>query len=89
LQQIQSAHLPIAADINESLKSGRGRPQDRLRPLLRAQRVEGQVEFLFLDGGSRDRTLAILEELARRGPVPASPAASAPPTSLSTSSPTK
>jgi succinoglycan biosynthesis protein ExoA len=31
-----------------------------------AQRVDGSVEFLFMDGGSRDGTRAILEELATR-----------------------
>lgn len=35
---------------------------------MQAQRVDGQVEFLFLDGGSRDATRAILEELANRDP---------------------
>lgn len=29
-----------------------------------AQDIEGEVEFLFLDGGSRDRTKTILQELA-------------------------
>jgi succinoglycan biosynthesis protein ExoA len=33
---------------------------------MQAQRVDGGVEFLFLDGGSRDATRAILGELARR-----------------------
>jgi succinoglycan biosynthesis protein ExoA len=31
---------------------------------MQAQRVDGEVEFLFMDGGSRDATRAILEELA-------------------------
>jgi succinoglycan biosynthesis protein ExoA len=35
---------------------------------MQAQRVDGAVEFLFLDGGSRDATRAILEELASRDP---------------------
>jgi succinoglycan biosynthesis protein ExoA len=33
---------------------------------MQAQRVDGEVEFLFMDGGSRDATRAILEELASR-----------------------
>jgi succinoglycan biosynthesis protein ExoA len=32
---------------------------------MQAQRFDGSVEFLFMDGGSEDRTKAILEELAR------------------------
>ena len=31
---------------------------------MRAQRLEGEFELIFLDGGSRDATRAILEELA-------------------------
>jgi succinoglycan biosynthesis protein ExoA len=32
---------------------------------MQAQRFDGEVEFLFMDGGSEDATKAILEELAR------------------------
>lgn len=32
---------------------------------MQAQRVEGSIEFLFVDGRSEDATVAILEELAR------------------------
>ena len=32
---------------------------------MQAQRFDGSVEFLFMDGRSEDRTKAILEELAR------------------------
>jgi succinoglycan biosynthesis protein ExoA len=32
---------------------------------MQAQRFDGTVEFLFVDGGSEDRTVEILEELAR------------------------
>jgi succinoglycan biosynthesis protein ExoA len=32
---------------------------------MRAQRFDGEVEFLFMDGGSADSTRATLEELAR------------------------
>jgi succinoglycan biosynthesis protein ExoA len=35
---------------------------------MRAQRFDGEVEFLFIDGGSSDRTRAILEQLAREDP---------------------
>ena len=35
---------------------------------MRAQRFDGEVEFLFMDGGSEDATRAILEELAREDP---------------------
>jgi succinoglycan biosynthesis protein ExoA len=35
---------------------------------MRAQRFDGQVEFLFMDGGSADATRSILEELARDDP---------------------
>jgi len=35
---------------------------------LRAQDVAGEAEFLFMDGGSTDRSKAILEELAREDP---------------------
>jgi cellulose synthase/poly-beta-1,6-N-acetylglucosamine synthase-like glycosyltransferase len=35
---------------------------------LRAQDVADQAEFIFVDGRSRDRTRAILEELAREDP---------------------
>jgi succinoglycan biosynthesis protein ExoA len=31
---------------------------------MQAQRVDGEIEFLFMDGGSRDATRAILEDLA-------------------------
>jgi glycosyltransferase involved in cell wall biosynthesis len=31
---------------------------------MRAQELDGEIEFLFMDGGSRDGTRAILEELA-------------------------
>jgi succinoglycan biosynthesis protein ExoA len=31
---------------------------------MRAQELDGEIEFLFMDGGSTDRTRAILEELA-------------------------
>src|SRR3954468_10967612 len=33
-----------------------------------AQEFEGEIEFLFMDGGSTDRTRAILEELAAGDP---------------------
>ena len=33
---------------------------------MRAQRFAGEVEFLFMDGGSSDATRATLEELAER-----------------------
>jgi len=32
---------------------------------MQAQRFEGEIEFLFIDGGSRDRTRAILEAAGR------------------------
>jgi succinoglycan biosynthesis protein ExoA len=35
---------------------------------MRAQRFDGEVEFLFMDGGSVDATRSILEELAREDP---------------------
>jgi succinoglycan biosynthesis protein ExoA len=35
---------------------------------MRAQRFDGEVEFLFMDGGSGDATRPILEELAREDP---------------------
>ena len=35
---------------------------------MRAQRIDGEVEFLFIDGGSRDATRQILEELAAEDP---------------------
>jgi glycosyltransferase involved in cell wall biosynthesis len=35
---------------------------------MRTQRFDGQVEFLFIDGGSRDRTRQILGELAAEDP---------------------
>jgi succinoglycan biosynthesis protein ExoA len=35
---------------------------------MRAQRFDGEVEFLFMDGRSEDRTKAILEELAASDP---------------------
>ena len=35
---------------------------------MRAQRFDGEVEFLFMDGGSSDATRATLEELAREDP---------------------
>src|ERR1700704_456922 len=31
---------------------------------MRAQDFDGTIEFLFMDGGSTDRTRAVLEELA-------------------------
>jgi len=35
---------------------------------MRAQRFSGELEFLFVDGRSEDRTKAILDELAREDP---------------------
>ncbi len=35
---------------------------------MQAQRFDGQLEFLFIDGGSRDDTVPILRELARDDP---------------------
>jgi glycosyltransferase involved in cell wall biosynthesis len=35
---------------------------------MRAQEFEGTIEFLFMDGGSSDRTRSILEELAEEDP---------------------
>jgi succinoglycan biosynthesis protein ExoA len=35
---------------------------------MQAQRFDGEVEFLFMDGGSEDSTKAILEELAKADP---------------------
>src|SRR5919202_4839125 len=35
---------------------------------MQAQRVDGPVEFLFMDGRSDDATRAILDELAREDP---------------------
>jgi glycosyltransferase involved in cell wall biosynthesis len=35
---------------------------------MQAQRFDGEIEFLFADGGSRDRTREILEELALEDP---------------------
>src|SRR5947207_11274017 len=35
---------------------------------MQDQEFEGEVEFLFMDGGSTDRTRAILEELAASDP---------------------
>ena len=35
---------------------------------MRAQRFEGTIEFLFIDGGSKDATRALLEEIAREDP---------------------
>ena len=35
---------------------------------MRAQRFDGDVEFLFIDGGSRDHTRRILEQLAAEDP---------------------
>src|SRR5438105_9213511 len=35
---------------------------------MQAQRFEGSLEFLFMDGRSEDRTKAILEELAKSDP---------------------
>jgi succinoglycan biosynthesis protein ExoA len=35
---------------------------------MQAQRFDGEIEFLFTDGGSRDRTREILEELALEDP---------------------
>lgn len=35
---------------------------------MRAQRFDGEVEFLFIDGGSGDRTREIVEELASEDP---------------------
>jgi glycosyltransferase involved in cell wall biosynthesis len=35
---------------------------------MRAQRFDGTIEYLFMDGGSTDRTRAILEELAQEEP---------------------
>src|SRR6478609_6890945 len=35
---------------------------------MRAQEFGGTIEFLFMDGGSTDRTRAILEELAAADP---------------------
>jgi GT2 family glycosyltransferase len=35
---------------------------------MRAQELEGEIEFLFMDGGSTDRTRAILEELSASDP---------------------
>ena len=35
---------------------------------MQAQRFDGEIEFLFADGGSTDRTREILEELAREDP---------------------
>jgi succinoglycan biosynthesis protein ExoA len=35
-------------------------------PVMLAQRFEGEIEFLFLDGGSSDGTKRVLEELGRK-----------------------
>jgi succinoglycan biosynthesis protein ExoA len=35
---------------------------------MQSQRFDGEIEFLFMDGGSEDRTREILEELAREDP---------------------
>src|SRR3954466_10760009 len=35
---------------------------------MRAQSFDGEIEFVFIDGGSSDRTRAILEELAAEDP---------------------
>src|SRR5256714_9281965 len=35
---------------------------------MRAQEFDGEIEFLFMDGGSTDSTRAILEELAASDP---------------------
>src|SRR4051794_15926481 len=35
---------------------------------MRSQRFDGEVEFLFIDGGSSDRTRPILEQLAAEDP---------------------
>src|SRR5918912_3114917 len=35
---------------------------------MRAQEFDGEIEFLFMDGGSTDSTRAILEELAAADP---------------------
>lgn len=35
---------------------------------MRSQRFDGELEFVFADGGSSDRTRSILEELAREEP---------------------
>ena len=43
--------------------------EEHLRSVARqmlGQRFEGELEFLFIDGGSRDATVAIVEELAAR-----------------------
>jgi succinoglycan biosynthesis protein ExoA len=35
---------------------------------MRSQRFDGEVEFLFIDGGSRDRTRSILEHMSTEDP---------------------
>jgi succinoglycan biosynthesis protein ExoA len=40
---------------------------ETMRAML-AQRFDGEIEFLFVDGGSSDSTLAILDEFAARDP---------------------
>jgi succinoglycan biosynthesis protein ExoA len=40
---------------------------ETIRAML-AQRFDGEIEFLFVDGGSTDRTLEVLQEFASRDP---------------------
>lgn len=40
---------------------------ETMRAML-AQQFDGEIEFLFVDGGSTDRTLAMLQEFAARDP---------------------
>lgn len=41
---------------------------DAMVSAMRAQRFDGELEFVFADGGSSDRTREILDELARQDP---------------------